>query len=95
MTINEQVYYSLTGELTAEYPLDWVENLCIPGQPCYEAYKETLEASRRLCQRLGVQNEDPDVECIINALLLREKLLSVKMFSYGRKYQKMLDALAE
>lgn len=94
MKLEEQVYYSLTGNLMPENSLDWVENVCVPGQPCYEKYRKMLQAYERLCQRLGVCNEDRDVEIIINALLGRGRILAQKMFEYGRKYQKMQDAEA-
>lgn len=46
------------------------------------SYKEVYEANRRICDRLGV-NEDKDVENIINTLLDLSKYMSFKMFDYG------------
>lgn len=92
--VEVQVYDTLVGNLIPECCLEWVENICVPGQPCYEEYRKMLEAYERLCQRLGVINEDSDVEIIINALLKRGRILAMEMFQYGRKYQKMQDAEA-
>jgi len=87
--IENQVYDTLVGNLVQECCLDWVEDICVPGQPSYEKYREMLEAYERVCERLGVTNEDHDVEIMINALLERGRILALKMFEYGRKYEKM------
>lgn len=89
MNIEEQVFGTLTGLLVPEYALDWVENICVPGQPCYDRYRDMLDAYGRLCGRLGVVNEDPDAEVMVNALLDHGKILALKMFEYGQKYGRM------
>lgn len=87
----EQVYESLMGLLRPEYCLNWVETIVVPGQPCYEEYARMRKAYARLCQRLGVQDEDADVEIIVDALLNYGRISALEMFKYGRKSQKMLD----
>lgn len=85
----ELVYETLCDYLIPEYRLPWVENLFLPGQPCYENYSAVSAAYERLRERLGVKNEDVDVEVIINSLLATEHIVAQKMFEYGRVYEKM------
>lgn len=57
------------------------------GSKCGQLYKEAYEANRRVCQRLGVE-EDRDVELIISNLLNIGKHLSMKMYDYGEYFSK-------
>ena len=59
-----------------------VENEYEEGKFCDKAYKEVYYASRRICERLGV-DEDRDVELIINNLIDIGQHLSMKMYDYG------------
>ena len=81
----EKVYYTLIGMLNEEHCVSSVENLFTEGSECERAYDEMLEAYGRLRNRLGVLNEDADVETIINSLLKIQRLVATKMFEYGRK----------
>ncbi len=84
--IANKVYDLLTGEEVPVAGLSVVENMFADGRTCEELYTAVYEANLRLCERLGVQ-EDPDVELIINSLLRISRLLGLKMFQYGVKYQ--------
>ena len=88
----EQVYDSLHGQMVPEYHLSWVENIFVPGHPCYESYHEMRCAYTHLLERLNEVDEDEDAETMINALLGYSKITALEMFKYGRKYQQMLDA---
>ena len=46
-----------------------------------------VDTCDRLRQRLGVEEEDADVEEIISCLLKQEEILAMEMFRYGRRYQ--------
>lgn len=46
-------------------------------------------AYERLRNRLGVPEEDPDAEEIIDCLLEHGRLLALEMFHYGMLYQRM------
>ena len=46
-----------------------------------------LEAYQRLCERLGVQDEDDDVEIIINSLLNIQRETAYHMYYYGAKFK--------
>ena len=67
MDIAELVYESLTGELIV--PIRDVPNTFAPGSLCEGKYQEMLDAYARLRDRLGVVDEDADVEIIIDSLL--------------------------
>ena len=85
-TIAEEVYHSLTGMRLPEYRLPWVEDAFAADAPCMQLYNDAMDAYMRLCGRLGVVNEDDDVEVIFNAFLGIEKILCIKMFEYGVRY---------
>ena len=80
------VYETLIGVRAAAYRVPGVENLYEPGSPCAIGYENMLDAYARLRERLGITgDDDEDVETIINSLMDIEKIVSLKMFEYGRK----------
>ena len=69
-----------------------IENVRIQNEfeerkTCSEAYKRVYEANRRLCERLGV-DEEPDVEMIIDGMLDITRIVAQRMFQYGAVYEK-------
>lgn len=90
--IQEAVYDSLMGQLIPEASLPWVEPIFVPEHPCYEEYSKMREAYDRLLTRLEETDEDRDAEAMIDALLSHGRIIALKMFEYGRVYQKMLDS---
>lgn len=86
MKLVENVYEAVCGAYAdeADYVIQNVQikNEFAEGQPCSEAYKRVYEANRRLCARLGV-DEDPDVEMIIDSMLDINRIVNEKMFKYG------------
>ena len=88
--INEQIeniFYTLLGQMQEEYCVPGVENLFAEGSECEQAYDEMLEAYAHLRQRLGVTDEDPDVETILHSFWTMQRLIAIKMFEYGAKTQ--------
>lgn len=59
-----------------------VENEYEDGKPCSELYSRVYDANVRLCERLGVE-EDEDVETIINCMNDIAHILAMKMYDYG------------
>lgn len=57
------------------------------GGKCEQLYDEVFAANRRVCQKLGVE-EDSDVEMIICNLLNIGKHFSMKMYDYGEYFFK-------
>ena len=90
--IEEQVYETMMGHLIPECRLNWVETIFVPGSDCYEAYDDMCDAYEQLRERIGAIDEDPDVETIINSLLLYGRISAMKMFEYGRKYERMQNS---
>lgn len=84
----EDIYHTLLGVIKEEFCVPGVENLFEEGSMCEDLYNETLAAYERLRNRLGVANEDCDVEIIINSLMTIEQVISMKMFEYGMKFAK-------
>ena len=64
-----------------------IQNEFEEGKPCSEAYKRVYAANRRLCERLGV-DEDPDVEMIIDSMFEITRTVGEKMFEYGAVYER-------
>lgn len=93
--IEERVYETLLNVLRPKYRLPWVEPIFVPGKPCYEAYSRMHDAYERLRDRLGVVDEDGDVEEIIDCMMEYGRLLAMAMFRYGRTYQQMRGTEAE
>ena len=62
MKIAELVYESLIGELVD--PIKSVPNAFEAGSYCEARYQEMLEAYERVFERLGLEDEDEDVEII-------------------------------
>lgn len=77
------VYATLLGQLEKGFEVPGIENLFAPGKPCMQRYSDMLDAYERLRKRLGVAEEDEDVEIIINALLDNQEALCLAMFRYG------------
>ena len=85
--LRERVYYSLLGQYEKGYELPGIENLFATEGECAMLYGAVLDAYGRLCGRLGVVDEDADVEIIISNLLDIQKKLCLKMFDYGQRFK--------
>ena len=94
MKLVENVYEAVCGEYAdeADYVIQNVriKNEFEEGKTCSEAYKRVYEANRRLCERLGV-DEDPDVEMIIDSMFEITRTVGEKMFEYGNQYHGVLS----
>ena len=65
-----------------------VEDEFEEGKPCSELYGHVCDANKRICERLGVQ-EDKDVEIIINCMDDICRILAMKMYDYGMKREEL------
>ena len=81
----EYVYSTLIGTYVPGAGASGVENAFADGQPCQELYSKAYDAYQRLCDRLGVIDEDDDVEVIFDAFLSMCKILGIKMYHYGQQ----------
>ena len=53
------------------------------------------EAYARLRGHLGVIDEDPDAEIMIDSLLAHGKIIAMEMFRYGIKFERMRNLKTE
>lgn len=85
--LKQRVFDLMNGSLDLEhYPVpesEIVDNEFEEGKMCGVLYREVYHANRRICERLGVE-EDADVEIIIRNLLKIGEYQCMKMYDYGR-----------
>ena len=79
-------YETLACHLSEGHRMPGVENAFASGTYCIERYGEALSAYERLCDRLGVVDEDRDVETIFNAFFDIQEYLCCKMYQYGAQF---------
>lgn len=84
----EQIYDKMNGFL-AEGMISAPEGIAIDdefaeGKECCMLYEGVYQARRNLCERLG-EDEDSDVEIILSEMERIARLLSLKMYEYGRR----------
>lgn len=82
----EDIYDTMIGELIPELCIPGIYNEFEEGAPCERLYEKVYEAKCRICDRMGISGEDPDVETIINNMFDIQKILCKKMFEYGVEY---------
>lgn len=82
MMDEEQIYFSVLGELVT--PVPGVENAFAPGSLCDQLYRQMYEARCSVCQRLGVE-EDLDVEMMLDSFFRINRELCLRMFRLGRE----------
>ena len=83
---SEQIYNLVNGFLCDDnsIPIEFeVINEFEKGRECEKISQEIYPAQCRLAEKLG--DEDEDVEAIINGMNSLLKIISLKMYEYGRK----------
>ena len=84
----ELIYDKMNGFLTDGLPSlaegTVVEDEFAEGKECCLLYEGVYQAGRNLCERLG-EDEDSDVEIILNGMERINRLVSLKMYEYGRR----------
>ncbi len=84
----ELIYDKMNGFLTDGLPSlaegTVVEDEFAEGKECCLLYESVYQAGRNLCERLG-EDEDSDVETILNGMERITRLVSLKMYEYGRR----------
>lgn len=81
----ERVYEAMTCHVSEEYRIPGVEDAFADNGICMQKYRQMRDAYDRLCERLGVEDEDTDVECIIQCYMEIQRELCKRMFLYGQK----------
>ena len=86
MTQFDNYYGTVLGELLPEYSVPGVENAFRQGSSCDLEYEQILQARQRLYQRLGVEEEDEDMEIIFNSFLRIQNEIAEIMFRLGMRH---------
>lgn len=82
----ERVHLTLCGVLVETCRVPGVENIFASGGINLKLYSDAMDAYDRICVRLGVDEEDDDLEIIINSVLDLEQEMSCRMYRYGVQF---------
>lgn len=82
----EEAYMTLNGFYTGKDAVPGVDNAFAIGSYCEQRYASLAEARDRLCERLGVLDEDEDIETILVESMRITEELCKKMYEYGAKF---------
>lgn len=82
----DRVYWSINGFLLPQFTVAGVENIFSKGGIGIELYEQASDAYARICDRLGVRDEDPDQDIIVRSLEEIEKEISYRMYQYGAQF---------
>ena len=79
----EAVYMTLNGFYVGKDAVSGVENAFSRGSYCEQRYASLSGARDRLCKRLGVLEEDEDIEIILDESMRITEELCRRMYEYG------------
>ncbi len=79
----QDIYETMLGLRTRDPSRPDVENAFASGSLCAEEYSCMREAYERVCQRLGVDSEDWDLEQMVNSMESIQRDLCWRMFAMG------------
>ncbi len=85
-TLMERVYETMACGVLEAYQMPGVEDAFESGSYCMNLYAKALDAYERLCNRLGVKDEDNDIEIIFYSFWEIQKELCYRMYQYGAKF---------
>ena len=80
----ENVYESMACHAQEPFRFPGVEDAFANESYCMQQYRKMRDAYDRLCDRLGVVDEERDVECIIQCYEEIQRELCRRMFQYGQ-----------
>ncbi len=88
----ELVYGTLNGLYAPGYGVSGVENAFAENKPCMNLYHQAFDAYQRLCDRLGVIDEDDDIEITYNSFSEICRIMALHMYHYGVSFSKLTPA---
>lgn len=83
--LDEVIYGTLMGSLQEPYSMPGVTCIFTEAK-IVKLYKQISDAYARLCLRLGVGEEDDDVEDILSAVMDIEEQIAYRMYRYGAQF---------
>lgn len=83
----EQVYYSAIGMAVEESRVPSVIDQYGPQGKCHGLYNQMRDAYERVCARLGVDEEDSDLDQIVDLMEDISKEVAFEMFRCGAMFQ--------
>jgi len=84
----DAVYETVIGQRSGGSCVPGVEDAFAPGGICDQCYASVFQAYERLRNRLDVQDEDKDIECILDNLRTIEQEVAYQMYRYGVSFGK-------
>lgn len=79
------VYETMLGLREHHAQVSGIEDAFAEGTPCANAYEQMRGAYERICQRLGVINEDPDLDAIVENMEVIQKELCFRMYTQNER----------
>ena len=79
-------YETMACHVVEEYRMPGVEDAFAEGTYCSECYNDAMDAYDRLRDRLGVIDEDEDLERMISAFESIQWELCLRMYCYGAMF---------
>lgn len=76
-------YETMACHMIEEYQMPGVEDAFAEGSYCLECYNDAMDACDRLRDKLGVQDENEDLERMIRDFEEIQKELCLRMYCYG------------
>lgn len=84
----ELIYEQMNGFLEEDtFPIPkkiGIEDEFADGKECSQLYERAYLAKQNLCRRLG-EDEDHDIEMLISSMENITRVLSMRMYEYGKK----------
>ena len=88
----ELIYEQMNGFLTEDtFSIPnkiTIEDEFAEGKECSQLYERAYLAKQNLCRRLG-KDEDHDIEMLVSSMENIARLLSMKMYEYGKSEHQM------
>ena len=82
----DDIYRSLVGFYIPEAAVPGVPDLFAPGSFCDREYAKMRDAYGRVCARLGVDVDDEDLICMVEAMEAIQERLCKEMFLLGMEF---------
>ncbi len=80
----DAVYSTMIGTMRREYRVPGIENAFAEGGKCDREYTMMVAARERICQQLGLEDPNEDLEIMVGCLEAIQEELCRRMYALGR-----------